>query len=96
MSHFPFFINNVGLSKLIIKSKLKGGISFVYEIPKKERFLNFAKFNKYEDLGFYPKNLRIEMCSNLVFLTQNRADESIKVNLMLLDTYYEIPQVALF
>ena len=90
VSRFPFFVNNVGMSKLIIKNKLKGGFSMVYEIPETERFVNFAEFNAFEDLGFDPRKLRIEMCTNIVFLTQALKDDTLIVNIFLIDPYYEV------
>jgi hypothetical protein len=84
------------MSKLIIKNKLKGGASLLYEIPKTERFVSFADFNTFDDLGFTPGRLRIELCSNIVFLTQDRKDDSLFVNILLIDPYYDVPQLALF
>jgi hypothetical protein len=75
LTNFPFFANNVGQQKIIIKSTLKGGLTYVYELPKTERFVNFVEFNKFEDLGFYPGKLRIEMCTNIVFLSQSSTDD---------------------
>jgi len=90
------FVYNIGQRKIIIKNTLKGGKSFIYDIPKTDKFISFAEYNSFEDIGFYPDKLRIELCSNIVFLTQNRKTDEIQLNVMLIDPYYEICQVALF
>jgi hypothetical protein len=92
---FPFFAYNVGQNKLIFKNTLKDGASFVLEIPKSERFRSFANFNTFEDLGFFPNELNIEMCTNLVYLTQETGQEALIVNILLMDPYYDVCQIAL-
>jgi len=62
-------VYNIGQRKIIIKNTLKGGKSHIYEMPKGEKFISFGEFNTFEDVGFYPSKLRIEMCSNFLFLT---------------------------
>jgi len=61
----------VGQRKIIIKNTLIDGKAYIYEMPHGEKFISFGEFNTFEDIGFYPKKLRIEMCSNFVFLTKN-------------------------
>ena len=57
----------------------------------------FCKANKNTDIGFYPQNLRIEMCSRLVFLTNpSRDGDNFKLNVLLVDPYYATTQFALF
>ena len=30
------------------------------------------EYNKFDDIGFYPQSLKVEMCSNFVFLTKKK------------------------
>ena len=52
------------------------------------------EFNKYEDIGFYPQDLRIECCSCFLFLTTKRHkcsdDTNTTVfNLLLADPFHD-------
>jgi hypothetical protein len=58
-------------------------------------------FNQFEDIGFYPKGLRIECCSHFTFLTtantQKGETGSVyqnKLNLILIDPFYPETQIA--
>ena len=61
----------------------------VYDLEKNHQFINFVDFNNFEDVGFYPGPLRIECCSNFVFLTLDTKKKRVVVNFMLVDPYYE-------
>lgn len=55
--------------------------------------MGFVKFNKYQDVGFFPKGLNIDCCSKFLFLTTFRnKDEhyqsSTRLNLLVADPYY--------
>ena len=95
VSVFPMFVYNIGQRKIIVQNTLTNGRSYVYEIPHGHKFLTFGEYNNFEDIGFYPGSMRLEMCSNFVFLTQERSTQLITLNLFLIDPYYEVPQMAL-
>ena len=42
---------------------------FILELKEDEKFVCFIKFNAFQDIGFYPKDLKIECCSHIAFLT---------------------------
>jgi len=42
------------------------------DIEKDERFLGFVEFNSFEDIGFYPTNLKIECCTSFMFMTTTK------------------------
>ena len=70
---------NLGSKKMLIQNTLGVGKSYVYELPSNEYFLDFVEYQAFQDIGFYPVNLRIEMCSNFAFLTQkNDPDKKTK------------------
>ena len=63
--------------------------------------MSFVEFNKYQDIGFYPQDLRIECCSCFLFLTTKRHksdDDSHTTffNLLLADPYHDEIQIAIF
>lgn len=68
----------------------------IYEIPDKEQLYSFITYNNLSDLGFTPKGMRIEGCSQFAFLTKNKKNSEIFVNMMLVDPYYDKPQISLF
>ena len=66
-----------------------------------EKFVCFLEFNEFEDIGFYPKGLRIECCSHFAFLTAGKGASSgfmhkNCINLVLIDPFYEQTQVDHF
>jgi len=66
-----------------------------------EKFVCFLQFNQFEDIGFYPKGLRIECCSHFAFLTAGKGPSAghmtkNRINLVLIDPFYEETQVAHF
>ena len=52
------------------------------------------EYSQFEDIGFYPSNLKVEMCSNFVFLTKH-CNETF-VNVLLVDPYQTPMQFAIF
>ena len=68
------------------------------ELTEHEQFMCFVDFNKDEDLGFFPKGLRIECCSKFAYITENtsRKDPIFNVNVLLVDPYNDHPQIATF
>ena len=71
------------------------------ELDPQEQFVTFVEFNKYQDIGFYPQDLRIECCSCFLFLTTKRAKRANDVNttvfnLLLVDPFHDKIQVAIF
>lgn len=81
---------------MCIQNTLGSCKAYIYELPKDESFMDFVEYRHFEDVGFYPMNLRIEMCSNFVFLTYNQKLKKTFVNVMLVDPYYYEVQFALF
>jgi hypothetical protein len=94
--HFPIIMYNIGMKKMVIQNTMGSCKSFIYELPKDETFIDFVEYKSFEDVGFYPMNMRIEMCSNFVFLTYNKNLKKTFVNVMLVDPYYYDVQFALF
>lgn len=89
-SMFPVMMYNIGQRKLIIKNSMSGGASYVYEVPRGEKFISFVEFNSKQDIGFYPNQLRLELCSHFAFLTHERKSNQAIVNLLFIDPYYDI------
>ena len=59
------------------------------------------EFNSFDDIGFFPKGLRVECCSSFAFLTTGAGAESgtierNRINLLLVDPFYESTEVAHF
>ena len=60
---------------------------YILKLDKDDYFLTFVEFNSYTDIGFFPDFLRIECCANFLYLT--RRDDKVKMNLLLVDPYYD-------
>jgi hypothetical protein len=75
---------------------LQKGYQYIYELPKEEIFIDHIQYNKLEDIGFYPNNLKIEASSRFAFLTYNEHDLEIIINVLICDPYYGDVQMALF
>lgn len=69
---------------------MNGGQSFIYKFPRNETFISFSEYNQHEDIGFFPGDLRLEMCSHVAFLTHDRLKNEAILNLLFIDPYYEI------
>jgi hypothetical protein len=74
--------------------------AYIINIPEDERFVGFVDFNSFVDIGFYPKNLKIECCSHFTYLTTGRDQEadqfSTKLNLLLVDPFPNEIKLAIF
>ena len=68
----------------------------VYELPKKEKFLDFVDHNTFNDIGMVTDGLRIEASSCIPFLTLDKQRGQILLNVMMVDAYYDDPQISLF
>ena len=91
--HYPIFAYNLGLKKLMIQNTQEENRNFIYELPEQETFVSFIEYKKFEDIGFYPSNLKIEMCSNFVFLSKQGSHTF--VNVLLVDPYHTPVQFAI-
>ena len=74
---------------------------FILELKEDEKFVCFIKFNAFQDIGFYPKDLKIECCSHIAFLTSGIGKNSgnmkqNRLNLILMDPFFSDTQVARF
>jgi len=82
------------MSKIIAQNTLQDGKQYVIHLPKGHTFVNFIEFNKLEDIGFFPGNLRLEPCSRFAFITLDQKDKwypVFNINFLLIDPYYEDP-----
>ena len=50
--------------------------------------MNHFIFNELEDLGFYPEKLFLEASSIFAYLTFDKKEKQIIVNLLIVDPYY--------
>lgn len=71
--------------------------TFILEMQDGDEFISFVKFNKFEDIGLFAEDLRIECCSHIAFITQNDELEEKngpyqgnRLNVILLDPFYEV------
>jgi hypothetical protein len=66
-----------------------------------EKFVWFLDFNQFEDIGFYPANLRIECCAHFCYMTTGTGNNANKtkynrLNLILIDPFFTETLVAHF
>jgi len=87
---------NIGIRRLAFMNIQNRDVpeQHIVELDKDESFLSFLYFKSFEDIGFYPGHLRIECCSSFLYLTLK--DNIVRMNLLLLDPFYEELQIALF
>jgi hypothetical protein len=95
-SKFPTMAVSLGQSKLIFTNMLKNGKSYIFDIPKGQKFLHFVQFNNFSDIGFYPNNLNLELASLFAFITFDRKSKNCLVNIIVIDPYFSNPQIAWF
>ena len=102
-ANLPCLAYNLGDSKLVFQNTLQVDPKrkFLLKLPAGERFVSFLQFNRYEDIGFFPTGLRVECCSSFAFLTAGAGAKSgdveyNRMNLVLIDPFYERTQVAHF
>lgn len=76
-SDLPFMAYNLGGQKIILQSFMRPAIkkAYIIKIPEDERFVGFVDFNSFVDIGFYPKNLKIECCSHFTYITTTKNSE---------------------
>ena len=99
----PCIAYNLGDSKICIQNTLQMADKRMYllNLNPDERFVCFLDFNQFEDIGFYPANLRIECCAHICFMTtgagKSKGDQRYnRINLILMDPFFEDTQVAHF
>jgi hypothetical protein len=99
----PCICYNLGDSKIILQNTLQIEVkrNYIITLPPDEKFVCFINFNQFEDIGFYPKGLRIECCSHFAFLTSGKGlstghMQKNRINLVLIDPFYDQTQVAHF
>ena len=51
--------------------------------------MSFVDYHSFDDIGFYPNELRIEMSSNFVFLTFDKILNQTMVNVLIIDPFYK-------
>lgn len=99
IGNHPYLSYNLGSSKIIIQNTLRVGAkkTFILEMQDGDEFISFVKFNKFEDIGLFAEDLRIECCSHIAFITQNDELEERngpyqgnRLNVILLDPFYEV------
>jgi hypothetical protein len=61
-----------------------------------EIFIAHLHFNELEDLGFYADNLFLEASSIFAYLTLDKKEKQIIVNILIVDPYYGETQFAIF
>ena len=61
----------------------------ILELPERHKFFCFADSQKLQELGFAPRDLKIEGCSHFVYLTQDKKTKKVQINIMFVDPYYD-------
>jgi hypothetical protein len=74
---------------------------YILELNPSDKFVCWLNFNSFADIGFYPKDLKIECCSHFAFMTTGQGDNSgnqhyNKINLILMDPFFSKTLVAHF
>jgi hypothetical protein len=103
MADSPCIAYNLGDSKICLQNTLQieRKQKYILNLNQDERFVCFLQFNQFEDIGFYPKGIRIECCSHFAYLTTGRGQYAgdisrNRINLLVVDPFYEEIQVGLF
>jgi hypothetical protein len=68
-------------------------------MEENEQFIGFADFNSFDEIGFYPLDLKIECCSNFLYMTKQIDKNGVSRNrlkLLLLDPFCKILEAVLF
>ena len=91
-ANFPFLAYNLGESKIILQNIQEVGTrkAYILNMEPDEKFVCFIKFNKYEDIGFFTEDLRIECCSHIAYLTRKDDKNKFfgnKINILLVDPF---------
>jgi predicted nucleotidyltransferase len=95
-AQFPIFAYNIGSHKLVLLNTLSKGSQYVFHIEKDQEFVCFVEKFDLKSLGFFQGSLRIETCSQIVYLTLNKDKQVYTVNIMLVDPYYFPVKLVLF
>jgi hypothetical protein len=74
---------------------------YILKLLPDEKFVCWINFNQFSDIGFFPKDLRIECCSHFAFLTtgQDKSQGKLsknQINLILMDPFYIETNLAHF
>lgn len=70
-------------------------------LEEDETFVNFVKFDRYEDIRFFPDDLRVECCSHFLLMVRKTGSTNFdntgnRLYLLLIDPMYNKIQAALF
>lgn len=85
---------NLGSQRIALHNTLKKeNNAFILNIPDNEKFVCWISYNSFTDLGFYPNGLRVECCSNFVYLTTSReSNDDVRdnrLNLLMIDPFQD-------
>ena len=74
MTNSPCICYNLGETQLLVMNtnNVDGIKSYILPMQPDEKFVCFVDFNQFEDIGFYPRNLRIECCAYFFYLTTHK------------------------
>ena len=61
------------------------------DLDNDEEFISFVDYISYESIGFDDSIVDTSAVTNFVFLTYNPHKNLITLNLLLIDTYHDIP-----
>ena len=99
----PFLVYNLGERKLVIQSTLivKAKQPYILNLEPDETFVNFIQVDRYEDIRFFPDDLRVECCSHFLLMVRKTGSQNFENNrnrlyLLLIDPMYNEIQAALF
>ena len=92
---YPYIAQNLGDQRILLinKEMKKKKKVHILELDPNEKFVTFVQFNRYNDIGFYPKGLNIDCCARFYFITTKRYKtpddiDTSNFNLLLLDPYH--------
>ena len=52
--HYPIFVYNLGLKKVVIQTCVGREKQLIYELPKNHIFVSFVDYHSFNDIGFNP------------------------------------------
>ena len=82
------------MHRILIQILMNEYKTLVYQIPNKQKFIDFISFNNYTDLGFRDTDkLAFEGCSRFAILTEDNFGR-MYITIMLIDPYYSEPEIA--
>ena len=71
--------------QVVLKNNQK---QFIYNLKDNEIYLAHLLFKDLEDVGFYPNNLFLEASSIFAFLTLDKKNKEVIINVMIVDPYH--------